>query len=73
MNGRTLGFTSLGIDRAVKHNKARNAAIAFVLVATVGIAGFALGSDFRGCLQDAPGGSSAGLLPSFVLSALRSF
>jgi len=57
----------------VEHNKARKAAIAFVLVATVGIAGFALGSDFRGCLRSTSDGSPAGLLPSFVLSALRSF
>ena len=60
------------IDRFVNRDRARNAAIAVVLVAALGVAGLVLMSDFRRTATAADGGPSK-FLPALIFSALRSF
>jgi hypothetical protein len=63
----------LPIDRLMKRDRARNAAVTIVLVAVLGIAGLVLGSDFRGSVVTAADSGPSNFIPAFVLSALRSF
>jgi len=59
-------------DRFANRDRARNTAIAVVLVATLGVAGLVLMSDFRRSATTADGGPSQ-FLPALIFSALRSF
>ena len=60
------------LERLVNRDRARNTAIAVVLVAALGVAGLVLMSDFRSTATAADGGPSK-FLPALIFSALRSF
>jgi len=61
------------IDRFVNRNRARNTAIAVVLVAALGVAGLVLLSDFRRSATAAADGGPSKFVPALIYSALRSF
>jgi len=61
------------IDRFVNRDRARNTAIAVVLIAALGVAGLDLMSDFRRSSAVAADGSPSKFVPALIYSALRSF
>ena len=61
------------VDRFVNRDRARNTAIAVVLVAAFGVAGFFLMLDFRRSVATAADGGPSSFVPALIFSALRSF
>ena len=61
------------IDRLVVRDRARHTAIAIMLVATLGVAGLVLMSDFRLSVVTAADTDPSKFVLDFIFSALRSF